>query len=174
MIIQAIRAAAARQPVGNVTTLEEIRDATIGPRRVNAMFVTSFAALAFLIAIVGVVGVLAASVRSRTAEFGIRMSLGATPERLRRMVLNEGGVLIVLGIGVGIAGSFFAARLLHSLLFGVTVHDPATFATATLLLAGVGIAACLGPASRAAGVDPAVALRADWAPDHGWVIFGSV
>jgi putative ABC transport system permease protein len=160
-IIQSIQTASPRQPVGDVTTLEDIRDATIGPRRLNALFVTCFAALAFLIAIVGVVGVLAASVRSRTAEFGIRMSLGAAPERLRRMVLSEGGVLIALGIGVGVAGSFFAARLLNSLLFGVTVHDPATFVTATVLLAGVGIAACLGPAARAASVDPAVALRAE-------------
>jgi len=160
-IIKAIQSVSPRQAIGDVTTLEDIRDATIGPRRLNALFVTSFAALAFLIAIVGVVGVLAASVKSRTAEFGIRMSLGATPERLRRLVLSEGGVLIAAGIMVGGAGSFFAARLLHSLLFGVSIHDPVTFVTATVLLAGVGIAACLGPARRAARVDPAVALRAD-------------
>ena len=109
-IIKAIQAVAPRQPLGAVTTLEEIRDETLGPRRLNALFVTSFAGLAFLIAMVGVVGVLAASVRSRTNEFGIRMSLGAGPERLRRLVLGEGGLLIVLGIGVGLAGSFFAAR----------------------------------------------------------------
>jgi predicted permease len=160
-IVKAIQAASPHQPLANITTLEEIRDATIGPRRLNALFVTSFAGLAFLIAIVGVVGVLAASVRARTNEFGIRMSLGAGPERLRRLVLGEGGVLIALGIGVGFAGSYFAARLLQSLLFGVTVHDPATFVAAAVLLAGVGIGACLGPASRAASVDPAVALRAD-------------
>ena len=102
-IVQYIHDAAPQQIIDNVSTLEEIRDATVVPRRLNAMFVASFAGLAFLIAIVGIVGVLASSVRSRTAELGIRMSLGAGPERLRRMVLAEGGVLIGLGIAIGFA-----------------------------------------------------------------------
>jgi predicted permease len=160
-IIQYIHDAAPQQIVDNVSTLEDIRDATVVPRRLNAMFVASFAGLAFLIAIVGIVGVLASSVRSRTAELGIRMSLGAGPERLRRMVLAEGGVLIGLGIAIGFAGSVFTARLLRGLLFEVAPHDPTTFAVAAFLLAGVGIAACSGPAARAATVDPAAALRAD-------------
>jgi putative ABC transport system permease protein len=160
-VIDAVREIAPNQLVETVQTLEDIRDATVVPRRLNAMFVASFAALAFLIAIVGIVGVLASSVRSRTAELGIRMSLGAGPERLRRMVLAEGGVLIGLGIAIGFAGSFFTVRLLQGLLFGVAVHDPTTFSAAALLLAGVGLAACAGPAARAARVDPAVALRAE-------------
>ncbi len=160
-VVQAIREGFPRQLIDNVTTLEDIRDASVVPRRLNAMFLAAFAALAFLIAIVGIVGVLASSVRSRTAELGIRMSLGAAPERLRRMVLTEGGILIALGIGIGVAGSVFTVRLLQNLLFGITPYDPATFVAATVLLAGVGIAACLGPAARAASVDPAVALRAD-------------
>lgn len=160
-IVRSIRDVAPRQLIDNLTTLEEIRDASVVPRRLNAMFVALFAALAFLIAIVGIVGVLASSVRSRTAELGIRLSLGAGPERVRRMILTEGGILIALGIAIGLAGSFFSARLLGNLLFGITPHDPETFAAATLLLAIVGIAACSGPAARAARVDPAVALRAD-------------
>jgi ABC-type antimicrobial peptide transport system permease subunit len=160
-IVQYIHDAAPQQIIDNVSTLEEIRDATVVPRRLNAMFVASFAALAFLIAIVGIIGVLASSVRSRTAELGIRMSLGAGPERLRRMVLAEGGVLIALGIAIGFAGSVFTARLLRGMLFEVGPHDPTTFVAAALLLAGVGIAACAGPAARAATVDPAAALRAD-------------
>src|SRR6266550_2600686 len=98
------------------------------------------------------------SLHGRRSELGIRMSLGAGPERLRRMVLTEGGILIGLGIAIGFAGSFFTMQLVRGLLFGVTTHDPATFAAAGLLLAGVGIAACAGPASRAARVDPATAL----------------
>ena len=160
-IVQYIHDAAPQQIIDNVSTLEEIRDATVVPRRLNAMFVASFAGLAFLIAIVGIVGVLASSVRSRTAELGIRMSLGAGPERLRRMVLAEGGVLIGLGIAIGFAGSVFTARLLRGLLFEVGPNDPTTFVVAAVLLAGVGIAACSGPAARAATVDPAAALRAD-------------
>jgi predicted permease len=160
-IVQSIRDVAPRQAVRNIKTLEEIRDEAVVPRRLNAMFVASFAGLAFLIAIVGIAGVLASSVRSRTSELGIRMSLGAAPERLRRMVLAEGGTLIFLGIAIGVAGSALTGRLLSRLLFGVTAHDPATFVGAALLLAGVGIAACAGPAARAARIDPAVALRAD-------------
>jgi predicted permease len=160
-IVQYIHDAAPQQIIDNVSTLDEIRDATVVPRRLNALFVASFAGLAFLIAIVGIVGVLASSVRSRTAELGIRMSLGAGPERLRRMVLAEGGVLIGLGIAIGFGGSVFTARLLRGLLFEVGPHDPTTFVAAALLLAGVGIAACSGPAARAATVDPAAALRAD-------------
>jgi predicted permease len=160
-IVQSIRDAAPGQAVTGVKTLEEIRDATVVPRRLNAMFVASFAGLAFLIAIVGIAGVLASSVRSRTSELGIRMSLGAGPERLRRMVLAEGGILICLGIGIGVSGSILTGRLLRGLLFGVTPNDPVTFVIAALLLAGVGLAACSGPAARAARIDPAVALRAD-------------
>lgn len=160
-IVQSIRDAAPGQAVTAVKTLEEIRDAAVVPRRLNAMFVASFAGLAFLIAIVGIAGVLASSVRSRTSELGIRMSLGAEPKRLRRMVLAEGGILIVLGIFIGGAGSILTSRLLGGLLFGVTPHDPTTFAGSVLLLAGVGIAACTGPAVRASRIDPAVALRAE-------------
>src|SRR5205085_5414835 len=150
---------ARQQIIDNVSTLEEIRDATVVPRRLNAMFVASFAALAFLIAIVGIVGVLASSVRSRTAELGIRMSLGAGPELLRRMVLAEGGALIALGIAIGFTGSVFTARLLRGLLFEVGPHDPTTSAAAGLLLAGVGIAACSGPGVSATTVDPGADLR---------------
>jgi putative ABC transport system permease protein len=161
LIVQSIRDAAPGQAVTGVKTLEEMRDAAVLPRRLNAMFVASFAGLAFLIAIVGIAGVLASSVRSRTSELGIRMSLGAAPERLRRMVLAEGGILIALGIGIGAGGSILTGRLLRGLLFGVAPNDPTTFGIAALLLAGVGIAACSGPAARAARIDPAVALRAD-------------
>src|SRR4029078_4483227 len=108
-----------------------------------------------MLAIVGIVGVLASSVRSRTAELGIRMSLGAGPERLRRMVLAEGGVLLGLGSAIEFAGSVFTARLLRGLLFEVGPHDPTTFVAAALLLAGVGIAGrFVRAAARAAG-DPA-------------------
>jgi putative ABC transport system permease protein len=160
-LVDAIHDVAPNQVIDKIETLESIRDETVVPRRLNALFVASFAALAFLIAIVGIVGVLASSVRSRRSELGIRMALGAGPERLRRMVLTEGGVLIGLGIAIGIAGSFFTVRLMSGLLYGVTAYDPATFTAAILLLAGVGIASCLGPARRAGSVDPAVALRAD-------------
>lgn len=114
-----------------------------------------------VIAMVGIAGVLAFSVSSRTAEIGIRMSLGADAARVRRMVLSEGGALLAVGLAVGVTGALLTAGLLRGLLFGVAPHDPATLGAVALIIAAVGVAACWLPAARAARVDPAVALRAE-------------
>jgi putative ABC transport system permease protein len=160
-VLRAIRELYPRQLIENVATLEEVRDATVAPRRLNALFIASFGALAMIIAMVGIAGVLAFSVSSRTAEIGIRMSLGADAARVRRMVLSEGGALLVVGLGAGIVGALLTSRLLQGLLFGVAPNDPATLGAVALIIAGVGVAACWLPAARAARVDPAVALRAE-------------
>jgi len=159
--LRAIRELYPRQLIENVATLEEVRDATVAPRRLNALFIASFGALAMIIAMVGIAGVLAFSVSSRTAEIGIRMSLGADASRVRRMVLSEGGALLVVGLAAGVTGALVTSRLLRGLLFGVAPHDPATLGAVALIIAAVGIAACWLPAARAARVDPAVALRAE-------------
>jgi predicted permease len=159
--LRAIRELFPRQLVENVATLEQVRDATVAPRRLNALFIASFGGLAMVIAMVGIAGVLAFSVSSRTAEIGIRMSLGADAWRVHRMVLSEGGVLLIAGLVVGLTGALLASRLLRGLLFGVAPHDPATLAGVSLIIGAVGILACWLPAARAARVDPAVALRAD-------------
>jgi putative ABC transport system permease protein len=160
-IVRALREIFPRQLIEKVATLEQIRDETVAPRRLNALFIASFGTLALVIAMVGIAGVLAFSVSSRTAEIGIRMSLGADAGRVRRMVLAEGGLLLAAGLGVGLTGALFAARLLRGLLFGITPHDPATLGSVVFVLAAVGVAACWLPAGRAAHVDPAVALRAE-------------
>lgn len=160
-IVRAIREVVPRQLIEKVATLEQIRDERVAPRRLNALFIASFGTLALLIAMVGIAGVLAFSVSSRTAEIGIRMSLGADSSRIERMVLSEGGVLLAAGLAVGLTGALLAARLLRGLLFGVTPHDPTTLGAVALVLAAVGVAACWLPAMRAAHVDPAVALRAE-------------
>ncbi|HEX8945325.1 MAG TPA: ABC transporter permease [Gemmatimonadaceae bacterium] len=160
-IVRAIHEIAPRQLIEHVATLDQIRDESVAPRRLNAIFVISFGVLAFAIAMVGIAGVLAFSVSSRTAEIGIRMSLGADRRRVRRMVLGEGGVLLALGLVGGLIGALFATRLLSSLLFGITAHDPATLGAVAAVLAAVGVAACWLPAARAARVDPATALRAE-------------
>ena len=160
-VVSAIREVEPRQLIEDVATLEQVRDETVAPRRLNALFITSFSTLALLIATVGIAGVLAFSVSSRTPEIGIRMSVGADATRVRRMVLGEGGVLLIAGLGIGLVGALLAARLIRGMLFGVTPYDPATLAAVALLLGGVGVAACWVPAARAARVDPAVALRAD-------------
>jgi len=160
-VIRAIRELYPRQLIEKVETLEEVRDATVAPRRLNALFIASFGALAMVIAMVGIAGVLAFSVSSRTAEIGIRMSLGADAARVRRMVLSEGGALLIVGLAAGITGALVTSRLLRGLLFGVAPHDPATLGAVALIIAAVGVAACWMPAARAARVDPAVALRAE-------------
>jgi predicted permease len=159
--LRAIRELYPRQLIENVATLEEVRDATVAPRRLNALFIASFGALAMIIAMVGIAGVLAFSVSSRTAEIGIRMSLGADASRVRRMVLSEGGALLVIGLAAGVTGALVTSRLLRGLLFGVAPHDPVTLGAVALIIAAVGVAACWLPAARAARVDPAVALRAE-------------
>lgn len=160
-VVRAIREAQPRQLIERIATLDQMRDETIAPRRLNAMFIASFGTLALVIAMVGIAGVLAFSVSSRTAEIGIRMSLGADAARVRRMVLGEGGVLLAAGLVIGTSGALLAARLLQGLLFGVTAHDPVTLGIVASVLVAIGLLACWLPAARAARVDPSTALRAD-------------
>ena len=160
-VTRAIRELYPRQIVENVATLEDVRDQTVAPRRLNALFIAAFGTLAMLIAMVGIAGVLAFSVSSRTAEIGIRMSLGADAGRVHRKVLGEGGVLLGLGLAVGRSGALAASRLLQGLLFGVAPRDPTTLLGVTALLGTIGVVACWVPAARAAKVDPAVALKSD-------------
>jgi putative ABC transport system permease protein len=160
-VLRAIREMYPQQLIENIATLEEVRDATVAPRRLNALFIASFGGLAMIIAVVGIAGVLAFSVSSRTAEIGIRMSLGATQGQVQRMVLGEGGVMIVVGLVLGVLGALLASRLMQGLLFGVAPSDPVTLMSVAMILAAASIAACLVPAFRASRVDPSVALRSD-------------
>ncbi len=132
----------------------------MSPRRLNAALVTSFGLLAVIIAAVGIAGVLAFSVSARTNEIGIRMSLGADSGRVQRMILGEGGTLLVIGLALGVAGAFFVAGVMRGLLFGVAPHDPLTFAGVAVLMAAIGVVACWIPALRAARIDPAITMRA--------------
>jgi predicted permease len=158
---QAIRSFDAQALVENVQTLEQVRDEDIAPRRVNTMFVTSFGALALIIAAVGLAGVLAFSVSSRTGEIGIRASLGADATRVKQMIIGEGWALLAGGLLLGVIGSLGATRLLERLLYGVTPDDAVTITSVVLLMAAVGTLACWFPAARAARVEPAEALRAE-------------
>jgi len=156
---KAVHSTAPEQPVEHVLTLEQIRDESVAPRRLNAMLVSSFSLLAVLIAAVGIAGVLAFSVSARTNEIGIRMTLGADASRVQRMVLSEGGVLLLLGLGLGVTGALVLSRLIKGLLFGVPPHDPVTLLAVAALMAAVGVTACWIPAARAARIDPAEAIR---------------
>ncbi|HET7249936.1 MAG TPA: ABC transporter permease [Gemmatimonadales bacterium] len=146
-------------PIVKVLTVAQIKDQSVSPRRLNAELVSSFGILALIIAAVGIAGVLAFSVSARTTEIGIRMSLGADRGQVQRMILREGGVLLVLGLVVGVAGAFFATGLVRGLLFGVAPRDPTTFFGVALLMLAIGIVACWIPALRASRIDPAIAMR---------------
>lgn len=149
-----------KQPVEKVLTIEQIRDESVAPRRLNALLVASFGILALVVAAIGIAAVLAFSVSARTNEIGIRMSLGADSGRVQRMVLSEGGLLVGIGLAIGVIGALLLTRLMQGMLFGVAAHDPITLSTVAAVMALVGIAACWVPALRAARIDPGIALRA--------------
>jgi ABC-type antimicrobial peptide transport system permease subunit len=119
----------------------------------------SFSSIAFLLAIVGIYGVMAYAVTQRTQEIGIRMAIGAQRGHILRMVLQHSAGLIAGGIAIGLAGAWAITPVLKSFLYEVTPADPLTFAAVSLLLAVVALLACYIPARRAAAVDPLVALR---------------
>jgi len=154
-----VRGIVPHDPIENVLTVAQIRDESVAPRRLNAVLVSSFGILAVLIAAVGIAGVLAFSVSARIGEIGIRMSLGADSGMVQRMILREGGVLIVVGLLLGVAGSIFATRFVQGLLYGVAPHDPVTLGGVALVMAAIGIGACWLPALRAAKIDPAITMR---------------
>ena len=146
-------------PIEDVLTVAQIKDQSVSPRRLNAALISLFGILAVIIAAVGIAGVLAFSVSARTNEIGIRMSLGADRGRVQRMILKEGGVLLATGLALGVAGAFFASRLISGLLFGVAPHDPVTFVGVAAMMVAIGVVACWIPARRAARIDPAITMR---------------
>jgi predicted permease len=154
-----VRRIAPTAPIEQVMTLAQYKDESVAPRRLNAVLVSSFGILALVIAAVGIAGVLAFSVSARTNEIGIRMSLGADGGRVQRMILGEGGVLVLVGLVLGVAGALFATKLIRGLLFGVAPTDPVTFAAVGAIMATIGLLACWIPALRAARIDPAITMR---------------
>jgi putative ABC transport system permease protein len=140
-------------------TFQQVYSASLGSRKFNMILIGFFAITALLLASAGVFGVMAYSVGRRTREFGVRIALGATSRDVLRMVLGQGMRTILIGMAIGIVGSFALTQTVASLLFGVTATDPVTFAGVTLLLSAVALLACYIPAKRATKVDPMVALR---------------
>ncbi len=146
-------------PVTSVMTMDELVADSVAPRRFSAVLTGVFAALALLLAAVGIYGVMSYMVGRRTNEIGIRMALGAQPRDVLRLVVAHGAKLALIGVVIGACGSLALARFISSMLFGVHPSDPLTFAVVALLLSAVAIAACYIPARRAMKVDPMVALR---------------
>jgi putative ABC transport system permease protein len=156
---QAIWTVEPDQPISNIKTMDEILASEVAQRRLRMSLLATFAALALLLASLGIYGVLSYAVTQRTPEIGLRMALGAQPREVLWMIVGYGMRLAGLGIGIGLAASLVLTRMMSTLLFGVSETDPFTFSYVTLLLVSAALAACFVPARRASGVDPMVALR---------------
>jgi predicted permease len=155
----AVAAMNPHQRVVNLQAMSDIVAGSVARPTFNALLMGMFATLAIALTAVGIYGVLSFHVARRTQEIGIRIALGARRANVLRMVVAEGVVLVMAGIGIGLAGALALTRFLSSLLFGVEPRDPLTFAAVSLLLTVVALLAAYIPARRAAKVDPIVALR---------------
>jgi predicted permease len=156
---EAIRSVDPTLPIAKVSTLATLVDDSMTQPRFSMLLLAAFAALALVLASIGIYGVISYAVAQRTQEFGIRLALGAQPRNVFSMVLGQGARLALLGIVLGFIAAFAATRLMASLLFGVQPTDPITFVAVPSLLMGVALLACYIPARRATRVDPLVALR---------------
>lgn len=161
VIRERVHAADPALPVYNIQTMQDAMAESVAQPRFYTMLLTGFAGLALLLAALGIYGVVSYSVSQRTRELGIRIALGATHDRVVRLVLGQGVMLTVIGVGVGLVGAYWLVHLLASLLYGVGATDAATFAAVSVLLIGVASLASYLPARRAARVDPVVAMRAE-------------
>jgi len=148
-------------PSGEFYPLERLVDNAVAPRRLITRLLALFSALALTLAALGIYGVIAYSVVQRRQEIGIRIALGAQRSQVLRLVLSGGLKLVAVGVGLGLLGALALTRLLRTLLYGVSAHDPLVFAANAALLLGVAVLACALPALRAARVDPIATLRTD-------------
>jgi putative ABC transport system permease protein len=147
------------QPISDIKTMDQVLSQSVAQRRFNMLLLGGFAGVALLLTAVGIYGLISYSVTQRTREIGLRMALGARRQDILKLVMARGLLLVLLGVGIGIAGAFALTRVMESLLFGVGARDPLTFAVIPLVMVGVALGACFIPARRATKVDPGVALR---------------
>jgi putative ABC transport system permease protein len=156
---QAVHEVDPRLPMMNIASLDETVAAATAQERFTMRLLLVSAGAALFLAVVGIYGVLAYSVRRRTAEIGVRIALGASPGRVTRLIVWQGAVMSAAGIAAGLGGALLLTRFIASLLYGTSPTDPVTFTATTLLLFGVALAASYLPARRASRIDPAKALR---------------
>jgi putative ABC transport system permease protein len=148
-------------PLFGVEPLQQTLSHSLGEQRFTMLALGVFAAVALLLAALGVHGVLSYTVSQRTREIGIRIALGADPARVRVLVVSQGATLALVGLTLGLVSALAVTRTLSSLLFGVSARDPLTFAAVALVLGVVALVASYLPARRASRTDPTVALRSE-------------
>jgi putative ABC transport system permease protein len=158
-IREAVQSIDKDQPIFAISTMEELRSNSVATRRMTLVLLGLFSGLALVLGAIGIYGVISYSVAQRTHEIGIRMALGAPRRDVFRLVVGQGLKLAGIGIAIGIVAAFGLARLMSSLLYGISATDFETFAGVSILLALVALLACYVPARRAMRVDPTVALR---------------
>jgi putative ABC transport system permease protein len=158
-IQQAVRELDPSLPLAGFATLDDLVDQSLQRPRSVSLLVGSFAAVALVLSLVGIYGVMAYYVQQQTKDIGIRLALGGRPGHVLRMIVGEGMKVVAGGVLAGLVVALGAARLMSSLLFGVGAADAATFAAVALVMLGVALAACVVPAKRAIGVQPAAVLR---------------
>jgi len=158
-IQQQVRAVDPRQPIFDIRTLQQIREQLIAPERLNLTLLGVFAAIALVLALVGVFGVISWSVTQRTKEIGVRIALGARGSEVLCLVFRQGTRVIGTSIGIGLVGAVLLTRLMTTMLFEVSPTDPLTFVSTVVLLVSVALLACWVPARRATKVDPIIVLR---------------
>jgi putative ABC transport system permease protein len=158
-VVRTVHELDAEQPVAEVRPMDQVVDSRMAGERFNAVALGIFAAIAFLLAALGIYGVISYDVAARTNEIGIRMALGAQSDDLIKLVLGHGARLAVCGIGIGLAAAFGLTRLMDSMLFGVSPRDFYTFTAISALLGAVALAASYLPSRRAMRLDPVTALR---------------
>jgi ABC-type antimicrobial peptide transport system permease subunit len=158
-VTNAVREVNPDVPVRDVVTMDELVTNSLSQQRFNLMLLGAFAALALILAAIGIYSVLSYSVRRRVQEIGIRLALGARISDVLRMIVFEGMRPTLLGVGIGAIAALALARVMSSLVYGVKATDPLTFLAVAVTLAIVALSATIIPAYRAARVDPMVALR---------------
>jgi len=158
-VVRTVHELDAEQPVADVRPMDEVVDEAVAGARFNTVSLAIFAAIAFLLAAIGIYGVISYDVTARTNEIGIRMALGAESGNVIKLILGHGARLAASGIAIGLVLAFGLTRLMASMLFGVSPRDFYTFAAISALLGAVALAASYLPARRAMALDPAAALR---------------
>lgn len=160
-IRESVHAVDGEMPIYGLRTMQDAMSESVAQPRFYMLLLSAFAALALLLAALGIYGVISYTVTQRTRELGIRIALGATHDRVVRLVLGQGAGLTIIGIVTGLLGAYWLTHLLSALLYAVAATDVATFATVAAVLLAVSVCASYVPARRAAAVDPVIAMRAD-------------